>query len=125
MVVKVRQHTIVAPGTARMLANATVGAMAFGNAGPHFEVPECSGGDCSSFYIPAPPVQGQGQTQQGQGQSQGHTEEQKVEPEPETATGGAGARQGNGRSGKQERLRELGKDDKVSSADRGEIKRDQ
>jgi len=43
----------------------------------------------------------------------------------QTASDGAGARQGNGRSGRQARLKELGKDDKVSSADRGQIKRDE
>jgi hypothetical protein len=50
-------------------------------------------------------------------------QESKQEPEPAPASGGN--MKGNGRGGKQERLKELGKDQKVSSADRGEIKRDQ
>jgi len=62
-------------------------------------------------YQPAPPAQGQSQ-------------EIEHAPELPPAAGGAG-QQGNGRGGKQERLKDLGKDDKVSSADRGEIKRDQ
>jgi RHS repeat-associated protein len=45
-------------------------------------------------------------------------------PEPAPASA-APPMKGGGRGGKQERLKELGKDDKVSSADRGEIKRDQ
>jgi RHS repeat-associated protein len=57
--------------------------------------------------------------------AQNQSEEAETEPEPQTSTSGAGATQGNGRGGKQARLRELGKDDKVSSADRGQIKRDQ
>jgi hypothetical protein len=44
-------------------------------------------------------------------------------PEPHAASGGA--MKGGGRGGKQERLDQLGKDDKVSSADRGWIKQDQ
>jgi len=39
--------------------------------------------------------------------------------------GGLGVSKRNGRKGKQSRLRELGNDPKVSSADRGQIKRDQ
>ena len=49
-------------------------------------------------------------------------DEKSAEPAP--AAGGAG-RQGNGRGGKQDRLKDLAQDSKVSSADRGQIKRDQ
>jgi len=61
-----------------------------------------------------------------QAQAQARQEEaQETEKEPELAPANDGAKKGNGRGGKQERLRELGKDDKASSADKGEIKRDQ
>jgi RHS repeat-associated protein len=62
--------------------------------------------------------QTQTQTQNGQSQETEHT------PEPAPASA-APPMKGSGRGGKQDRLKELGKDDKVSSADRGEIKRDQ
>jgi hypothetical protein len=62
---------------------------------------------------------------QSQGQSQGQTQTEEPPAKPAPAPSSGGAQKGNGRGGKQERLKELGKDDKVSSADRGEIKRDQ
>jgi RHS repeat-associated protein len=62
-------------------------------------------------------TQAQAQAQQQQAQETEHT------PEPAPASGGA--QKGNGRGGKQERLNELGKDPKTSSADRGWIKQDQ
>jgi RHS repeat-associated protein len=52
-------------------------------------------------------------------------EEHEADPEPQTSTSGAGARQGGGRSGKQDRLREIGNDDKASSSDRGWIASEQ
>jgi RHS repeat-associated protein len=65
-------------------------------------------------FQPAPPLPAQTQTQ---------TEEPPPAPAPAPASGGA--QKGNGREGKQERLNELGKDPKTSSADRGWIKQDQ
>ena len=64
------------------------------------------------------------QASQERAQQNGGVDPQ-AEQAPEPSTDAGGARKGNGRGGKQARLRELGKDDKVSSADRGEIKRDQ
>jgi RHS repeat-associated protein len=48
---------------------------------------------------------------------------EKQSAEPQTASGGA--MKGNGRGGKQARLRDLANDDKASSADRGWIKSEQ
>jgi RHS repeat-associated protein len=77
---------LAALGPAAPLAIPSAGGMALAVFGPRQEVPEGCGGDCSSFYIPAP--QAEGQNQQGQTQNQGQGQETEHTPEPAPASGG-------------------------------------